>query len=190
MEQKTVFNPNFSSTSLIEENVLFTLRPSILAIWPVFLAIPMAVIFFLASYVLLTKAYDSWFSTPQMARDIAWSLASEGERNGFRLEMIYMIITIIGTICLISYIIVAFKSWKEKKIVLTNSHITYTNKSKSKTYSIHQIVSCTEDKGGFFKDISYLLNTNEVISVEYVKKSIVEAANNHIANYLNGNRNM
>lgn len=187
MEQK-IFNPDYSPTSPATERELFKLRPSILSIWPVFIAIPLAFIFGLLCTYATCDVYDRWFSLPEGMRDIAWGLASDGMRSSFRMKILILLGYIAGVICLIVYIIHSFGAWKEKQIVLTSSQIIYTVKKSTKTYAINQIVSYTGDKGHFFRDISYTLNTNEVISVEYVRASVVEAANNYIDNYINSKR--
>ena len=48
------------------------------------------------------------------------------------------------------------------------------------TNSIEQVVSYAGDKSGYFKEISYALNTNEIISVDNVKSSEKVAADNYI----------
>lgn len=190
MEQKIIFNPDYSSISPKEERVLFTLHPSILAIWPVFAAIPLALVFALASYSSLCSVYDAWFSKPEWARDVAWSLASSGDRHELRTGMLFAIGSVVGFVCLIIYILKCFRLWKEKKIEITNANVIYIEKDKARTYSINQIVSFTGGKGYFFKDASYSLNTNEVISVEYVRASTVNAANNYINSYINGKKSI
>lgn len=186
--KQMIFKPSYSPASATTERELFTLRPSILAIWPVFVAIPMAALFACSSYIMGCDIYDHWFSIPEGARDIAWRLASDENRNGFRMNILVLLGLIVGVICLIVYIAYSFKAWKEKEIVLTASQIIYTVKNTTKVYSINQIVSYIGDTGHFFRDVSYKLNTNEIISVEYVKASAVESANNYIDNYIHNKR--
>lgn len=182
MEQK-IFNSDYFPTST--ERELFKLRPSILAIWPVFVAIPLAFILGMACFYVACDVYDHWFSLPEGARDIAWRFASDNSKNDFRMTIFLLLGYIAGVICLVVYIIHSFRAWKEKEIVLTNFQIIYTVKNSTKAYAINQILSYSGGKGYFFRDISYTLNTDEVISVEYVRSSVVKAANNYIDNYIN-----
>lgn len=189
MDQNVTFTPVHTATFPCEEQVLFTLRPSVLGYWPLVLAIPATGFFSLCALGLVGAMYNEWYSKPQWARDIAWQFASEAKRSEMRQEMFLGVFLLLFFLVLayfpIKYIVKSVRQLTGKRIIITNSQIYYINKGKTKAYSIGQIVAYAGDKSGFFKDISYSLNTNEVISVENVKASDVDAANNYISNSVN-----
>ena len=189
MYQNITFNPVYTATPPFEEQVLFTLKPSILSYWALVLAIPATGFFSLCALGLVGAMYNEWYSKPQWARDIAWQFASEAKRSEMRQEMFLGVFLLLFFLVLayfpIKYIVKSVRQLTGKRIIITNSQIYYINKGKTKAYSIEQVVSYAGDKSGYFKEISYALNTNEIISVENVKTSDIVAANNYINIFFN-----
>lgn len=172
---------SFKTAQAEREESKFVLHPHILAVWSLFILLPLTFCFISTSIVMslsvLYNVYDQYFSKPEWARSLSWRMASEDTRMELLWSILGAIVLVVIAVSLFVYVRKLWKAFFERKIEITDKQIIYMVNNQCKSFSITDLSSFNVAKGRLFADIEYSSQDGQTISLEFVKKKDFEKVN-------------